>query len=56
MADAYEQSILPAGHPPVPKPDIDAEAEAVRLHEELDAKDTRRQALAAETLGLATRN
>ncbi|MFI8944085.1 hypothetical protein [Streptomyces syringium] len=53
LADAYEQSILPAGHPPVNKPDIDPEAEAARLHEELDAEHTRRQALAAETLSLA---
>lgn len=53
LVDAYEQSILPAGHPPVTKPDIDAEAEAARLHEDLDAKHTRRKTLAAETLGLA---
>ncbi|MEU0665259.1 hypothetical protein AB0N20_02945 [Streptomyces griseoincarnatus] len=56
LADAYEQSILPAGHPPVSKPDIDAEAEAARLHEELDAEHSRRKALAADTLGLATQN
>ncbi|WP_189103656.1 hypothetical protein [Streptomyces kronopolitis] len=56
LVDAYEQSILPAGHPPVNKPDIDAEVEATRLHEELDAEHARRQALAAETLGLAARN
>ncbi|MFD8625233.1 hypothetical protein ACFV4E_15275 [Streptomyces hygroscopicus] len=56
MADAYEQYILPAGHPPVAKPDIDAEAEAARLHEELDAEHTSRKTLAAETLGLATQN
>ena len=56
LVDAYEESILTAGHPPVNKPDIDAEAEAARLHEELDTEHNRRQALAAETLGLATRN
>ncbi|MFJ7201048.1 MULTISPECIES: hypothetical protein [unclassified Streptomyces] len=54
MAGAYERSILPAGHPPVSKPDIDAEAVAARLHEELDAEHTRRKTLAAETLGLAS--
>ncbi|MFI8194375.1 hypothetical protein ACIF8T_37580 [Streptomyces sp. NPDC085946] len=54
MADAYEQSILPAGHPPVRRPDIDAGAEAARLHEELDAKHAHRKALAAQTLSLAT--
>ncbi|MGW0844298.1 hypothetical protein ACWD26_29995 [Streptomyces sp. NPDC002787] len=56
MADAYEQFILPAGHPPVSKPDIDAEAEAARLHEELEAEHNRRKALAAETLAVAGRN
>ncbi|WP_173260674.1 hypothetical protein [Streptomyces pacificus] len=52
MADAYEQYILPVGHPPVTKPDIDAEAEAARLHEELDAEHARRKTHAAETLVL----
>ncbi|TGB03223.1 hypothetical protein [Streptomyces sp. MZ04] len=56
LVDAYEQSILPAGHPPVNKPDIDAEAEAARLHEALETEHARRKTLAAETLGLATRN
>ncbi len=52
LVDAYEQSILPAGHPPLTKPDIDAEAEAARLHEGLDAEHARRKTLAAETLAL----
>ncbi|MEU8478107.1 hypothetical protein [Streptomyces hygroscopicus] len=56
LVDAYEQYILAAGHPPVTKPDIDAEAEAARLHEELDVKHNRRKTLAAETLGLATQH
>ncbi|MCL3998996.1 hypothetical protein M4438_36840, partial [Streptomyces lavenduligriseus] len=56
MADAYEQSILTAGHPPLSKPDIDTEAEAARLHEELDAEHSRRKTLAADTLALATQN
>lgn len=56
MVDTYEQSILPVGHPPVNKPDIDAEAEAAQLHEGLDTQHTRCKTLAAETLGLATRS
>lgn len=56
LVDAYERSVLPAGHPPVNTPDIDAEAEVARLQEELDTEHTRRKTLAAEPLGLATRN
>lgn len=54
LVDVYEQAILPAGHPPVDKPDIDAESEAARLHDALESEHARRRALAAETLGLAT--
>ncbi|MGK4909681.1 hypothetical protein [Streptomyces albus] len=54
LVDAYERHILAAGHPPVNKPDIDAEAEAARLHEELNQADEHRRRLAARTLGLAS--
>ncbi|MFF9870058.1 hypothetical protein ACF1G0_32530 [Streptomyces sp. NPDC013953] len=56
LVDAYEQFILPAGHPPADKPDIDAGAEAAELHEALDTEHARRQRLAAETFSLAGRN
>ncbi|MFH9821267.1 hypothetical protein [Streptomyces sp. NPDC017230] len=56
LVDAYEQFILPAGHPPADKPDVDAEAEAAQLHEALHTQHARRQRLAAETLSLAARN
>ncbi|MEU7377179.1 hypothetical protein [Streptomyces albidoflavus] len=56
LVDAYEQSILPAGHPPVNKPRIEPESEATRLHEALETEHARRRTLAAETLGVAAQN